>query len=303
YLWTFGDGTSSSVFDTGHVYNLPGTYTITLIATDTNRCHPSDTVSQQVTMLPNGVVGFTSPDVCRGSVLQFANQSNPSAYYSWNFGDNSLSSLYSPTHVYTQAGNFTVQLIVIDSSTCELRDTVTHQVTVYQQPVAGFLVNADTFRFDHPVTFTENSIYYDHLLWNFGDGDTALDEADPVHSYETLGTMNVCIVASNVECADTFCRNLYISFSALIGVPNAFTPNGDGVNDVVKVEGSGIVAITFRIFNRWGEKVFETHDKNVGWDGTYKGVLQEVEVYTYTVEATMVNGQVIPLKGNITLLK
>jgi gliding motility-associated-like protein len=88
-----------------------------------------------------------------------------------------------------------------------------------------------------------------------------------------------------------------------VGVPNAFSPNGDGINDVVKVEGKGIVKLIFRIFNRWGEKVFETTDKNIGWDGYYKGVLQEMEVYTYSVQAELINGDIIPLKGNITLLR
>jgi gliding motility-associated-like protein len=63
------------------------------------------------------------------------------------------------------------------------------------------------------------------------------------------------------------------------------------------------VKLTFRIFNRWGEKVFETHDKNIGWDGIYKGVLQEMEVYTYSAQATLINGKDVSLKGNITLLR
>ena len=115
--------------------------------------------------------------------------------------------------------------------------------------------------------------------------------------------MDLCIVASNPTCADTMCKYIFIKFIPLIGVPNAFSPNGDGVNDVVKVEGMGIVELTFRIFNRWGELVFETHDVNQGWDGIYKGTLQEMDVFTYTVQATLINGQAVPLKGNITLLR
>jgi gliding motility-associated-like protein len=115
--------------------------------------------------------------------------------------------------------------------------------------------------------------------------------------------MNVCLRAYNDVCADTICKNIFISFTGLVGVPNAFSPNGDGINDEVRVEGRGIVALTFRIFNRWGEKVFESHDQSIGWNGIYKGELQEMEVYTYAVEATLINGQVVPLKGNITLLR
>ncbi len=152
------------------------------------------------------------------------------------------------------------------------------------------------------MQFANNSILYENLLWTFGDGDTS-SETNPVHIYTSINQQTVCIRAYNDVCDDTFCRDIFILFESLIGVPNAFSPNGDGVNDVVKIEGKGILELSFRIYNRWGEKVFETNDKNIGWDGVYKGVLQEMEVYTYAAEATLINGKTIPLKGNITLLR
>ena len=102
---------------------------------------------------------------------------------------------------------------------------------------------------------------------------------------------------------DTTYRVLRIVGESVLYIPNSFTPNGDGINDVVKIEGAGIVELVFRIYNRWGEKVFETHDKNIGWDGIYKGELQEMDAYTYSADATLVNSQVVHLKGNITLLR
>jgi gliding motility-associated-like protein len=141
------------------------------------------------------------------------------------------------------------------------------------------------------------------LFWDFGDGSTATDEETPTHTYESIYGMTICLIASNDACADTICKDIYITFKGLVGVANAFTPNGDGVNDVVKIEGSGIVDLVFRIYNRWGEKVFETHDKNIGWDGIYKGELQEMDAYTYAADATLINEQVVHLKGNITLLR
>jgi gliding motility-associated-like protein len=86
-------------------------------------------------------------------------------------------------------------------------------------------------------------------------------------------------------------------------VPNAFSPNGDGLNDVVKVEGKGIVELEFRIFNRWGLEVFYSSDSKVGWDGIYKGEPQEMEVYTYFAKAKFITGQPALLKFNITLLR
>ncbi len=302
YIWTFGDGTSSAQLNENHSYNVPATYTITLMVQDTNRCHPYDTISKNVTLLPNVFVDFTVGNVCAGTPVQLVNLSNPNANFVWNFGDGAASTQYSPTHAYNQIGNKTILLTIVDSSTCDVTASVTHDVQVYAQPIADFTTQGDTFKFEAPVQFVNLSFAYQNLLWNFGDGQVSTEE-NPTHVYETIRSKTVCLEAFNDACADTICKDIYISFTGLVGVPNAFSPNGDGVNDVVKIEGRGIVELVFRIYNRWGEKVFETRDKNIGWDGIYKGVLQEMEVYTYAADATLINGEKVLLKGNITLLK
>jgi gliding motility-associated-like protein len=175
-------------------------------------------------------------------------------------------------------------------------------VQVAYDPVANFSVVSDTVNYETPIGFTNSSTYYNQLQWNFGDS-TGSEEANPVHTYEKIGWIKVCLTATNAFCSDSICRDIYVAFKPLIGVPNAFSPNGDGINDIVFVEGKGIVQLVFRIYNRWGEKVFESHDQTFGWDGYYKGVLQEVDAYGYTVEATFINGETVNLKGNITLLR
>lgn len=302
FMWGFGDGTTSVLQNENHSYSLPATYTITLIVQDTNRCHPLDTIAKNVTLKPNLFVDFTATNVCAGTPVVINNLCNPLANFVWNFNDGSTSNLFAPSHLYSSIGTKTIQLTITDTSTCDVTGSVTHEVEVYPQPVANFTTLGDTFKFEEPVAFLNRSYAYQNVLWSFGDGQNSDDE-NPVHTYESIYGMNVCLKAYNDVCADTICKNIYISFTGLVGVPNAFSPNGDGVNDVVKVEGRGIVDLTFRIYNRWGEKVFETHDKNIGWDGIYKGMLQEMEVYTYAVEATLINGETVPLKGNITLLR
>ncbi len=302
YFWSFGDGTTSTNTNENHTYTVPGTYTVTLIVQDTNRCHPLDTISQQVVLLPNVSVDFTAPDVCAGTPVQFTNLSNPNAAFVWSFGDGTSSTAYSPSHLYNTTGIKQVQLTITDTTTCDVTKSITRDVQVFTQPLADFTTDGDTFKFEAPVEFINRSFAYQELYWDFGDG-TSSNEENPVHTYEKIYTMRVCLQATNGVCYDTICKEIFISFTGLVGVPNAFSPNGDGVNDEVRVEGRGIVGLTFRIYNRWGEKVFESNDKNIGWNGIYKGVLQEMEVYTYYVEATLINGQVVPLKGNITLLR
>jgi gliding motility-associated-like protein len=88
-------------------------------------------------------------------------------------------------------------------------------------------------------------------------------------------------------------------------VPNAFSPNGDGLYDNFGPIGNifGVSDYKLVIYNRWGEKVFESHDQKMGWDGTYKGAPQDMDAYIYTVSATLIDGEKVALKGNITLLR
>ena len=301
-FWDFGDGTFSNNVNETHDYTVPDSYTITLIVEDTNRCHPRDTFSRVVRLKPNTSIDFNVFDVCRGTQNEFTNLSNPNAQFTWAFGDGVSSNLFAPSHTYASPNTYNVRLTMVDTSTCDVFDTLIKTIEVFPQPIAGFNLLKDTFRYQTPVQFSNNSIQYENLLWSFGTGDTST-ETNPVYTFLSINTQTVCIRAYNEVCADTLCRDIFILFESLIGVPNAFSPNGDGVNDVVKVEGKGIVTLSFRIYNRWGEKVFETTDQSIGWNGIYKGTLQEMEVYTYALEATLINGQTIPLKGNITLLR
>jgi len=98
--------------------------------------------------------------------------------------------------------------------------------------------------------------------------------------------------------------NLRVIKAYAIDLPQVFTPNGDGKNDIVYAKGWGIrKLIDFKIFNRWGEMVFESHDIKDGWDGYYKGTLQNNETYVYIIQAESFKGDIISKKGNITLLK
>ncbi len=302
-FWSLGDGATSNQVNENHSYTVPATYVVTLIVTDTSRCHPADTMVRSVTLKPNVFADFTISDICLNSALPIHNLSNPAALFNWSFDDGNFSNQFEPTHTYSVAGTYTVQMIITDTSTCDLTDTVTYDVTVNEQPIAAFATQGDTFRFETQVAFFSQSSNYNQLIWNFGDGSGTVDEITPIHTYETIGWKTVCLEATNDVCNDTVCKIIFISFQSLIGVPNAFSPNADGTNDLVKVEGKGIIELTFRIYNRWGELVFETHDKNDGWNGIYKGSLQEMDVFTYTADAVFINGDRKFLKGNITLLR
>jgi gliding motility-associated-like protein len=89
----------------------------------------------------------------------------------------------------------------------------------------------------------------------------------------------------------------------VIYVPNAFSPNGDGINDIFYTYARGVKTIDFRVFNRWGEKMFQSYSLDHGWDGYYKGQLMNPAVYVYYVEVTYLDGDIRSQKGSVTLIR
>jgi gliding motility-associated-like protein len=197
-------------------------------------------------------------------------------------------------------------VIVTDSSYyCDITDTATATVFIAANDViADFSTEKTQYELQEIVQFTnlsQNAVSY---RWDFGDGNFST-ETNPTHTYAREGEFVVCLnAAKEFGCEDSICKPVKVIFKGLVDVANAFSPNGDGQNDVIYVKGYGIEELEFRIYNRWGELVFETNDINIGWDGTYKGIPQEMEVYVYTLRAKFKDGRESGLKrGNITLLR
>ena len=305
YRWNFGDGTTSDSMNPTHQWTVPGTYMVMMISIDSNRCHPRDTTYATFRLKPNAIAKFTMiPTACSGVAVLFTNQSNMNATFTWLFSDGGISSAPNPYHIFDSAGIYSVKLIIRDTGTCDVFDTLESFINILAYPIADFIMDRDSFYYLDQIQFTNQSQNYTHNIWYFGNGDASLEE-NPLYQYQQIHLQRPCIVAyiAGTTCSDTFCRDIYINYDAIIGVPNAFSPNGDGVNDVIRVEGLGIVELEFLIFNRWGEKVFQSDNQKVGWDGIYKGVPQEMEVYAYTVSAKFIDGTRKKLKGNITLLR
>jgi gliding motility-associated-like protein len=155
------------------------------------------------------------------------------------------------------------------------------------------------------VSFTNNSIGAIRYKWDFGDGDTLITTSTaPVsHIYNATGTFNTCLIAINqFGCRDTVCQPVRAIIVPALDVPSAFTPNNDGTNDRVFVRGFGIARMTWRIYNRWGTLVYQSSSQKDGWNGTYKGVLQPKEVYTYVLDVEFSDKTKFQKKGDITLL-
>lgn len=308
----FGDGTSK-IIGTGiitHNYPSIGTYNVGLVLLDSNYCNQADTFALKLTIAANVKAQFTTPSYgCIPYTAVFTNTSIGGLQYNWDYGDgviDSTTSLVDVQHLYTTAATYTIQLIARDSTTCNKADTALFTITTLAKPVPGFTVSPQPPLTNQAIIFTNTSTGGSSYKWLFGDGDTLVTTSYlPVsHIYEASGTFKACLIVINqAGCSDTICQDVQALITPLFDVPNAFTPNGDGVNDVIYVKGFGIAKMQWNIYNRWGVLVFQSADKNTGWNGIYKQRVQPQDVYHYILEIKMSDGTKYTKKGDITLLK
>ena len=311
FQWNFGDGSplvtagTSPVF---HAYAAPGTYAVTLYLIDTTYCNAPDSIKMTLSIAENVRSSFTTAAIgCAPYDAVFTNTSTAGQTFQWIFGDGGTSTQTSPTHTYTLPGTYSVLLIAINANTCNQRDTMRFTLQVLDAPVSNFSVSPLTLQPNTPHTFTNlSSTDAIRFKWTFGDGDSIVTTTrTPVtHQYRSSGSFQVCLWAYNqLDCPRIVCKTVQASINPLVDVPNAFTPQSGDVNSVIQVKGFGIVKMKWEIWNRWGQKVFETADLNYGWDGKYNGVLQPMDVYMYTLVTEFFDGRVLTKKGDITLIR
>ena len=142
-------------------------------------------------------------------------------------------------------------------------------------------------------------------VWDFGDGNTAISR-DVTHNYTELGVYDVSLLATTAHgCRDslTLYEEVEIIGAGEIAFPNAFTPNGDGLNDTFRPVSQGVIKYELLVYNRWGELIFTTKDLSAGWDGKVGGEYAKPDVYVWKAQGKFTNGRSFELAGDITLIR
>ncbi|MBA3706296.1 MAG: gliding motility-associated C-terminal domain-containing protein, partial [Bacteroidetes bacterium] len=141
-------------------------------------------------------------------------------------------------------------------------------------------------------------------LWKFGDSskDSTSTLQNPSHGYAVGGFYNVCLIVTDINgCSDTVCKTVVILLPPK--VPSGFTPNGDGENDIFYVYGGPFKTLDLKIYNNWGELIFQSDKQSLGWDGKRKGIDQAVGVYVWTVVGVTEDDEKYELSGDVTLIR
>jgi gliding motility-associated-like protein len=311
FKWDFGDGTAPLIAgpaSVNHTYQSAGTYNVSLILIDSNFCNYPDTIKKQLRIATNVEAKFETPVAgCAPYLATFNNTTLAGQQFYWNFGDGSISRETSPSHLYAVPGSYIITLIGVDSTTCNISDTISATIVVSDKPTANFTAAPQPPLVNTSITFTnQSSPDAVRFKWIFGDGDSLVTTSQQAvqHEYNSTGTFNACLIAYNrYNCTDTICKPIQTLIDAAVDVPNAFTPLSSDGNNIVYVRGFGITKMRFIIWNRWGQKVFESSSKQKGWDGKYNGAIQPMDVYAYTLDVEFFDGKKLTKTGDITLIR
>ena len=308
FTWDFGDNsallTTSFSPPVSHTYAGPGTYQVKLIINDTTYCNSPDDTIKTVRLSPQVKALFTSPDQgCAPYNAEFKNNSLGGLKFEWSFGDGASSNITEPTHLYSLPGTYLVKLVAYDSSSCNKKDSAFFSIKVSPKPTAAFTFTPINPVENQATVFINQSLGATIYLWDFGDGDTSI-EVNPSHIFNATDIYNVCLNASNdAGCEADTCKPVKSLIRPLLDVPSAFTPGRFGINSRIKVVGFGIKEMIWTIYNRWGQKVYESNNRKSSWDGTFNGKLQPTDVYSYTLKVTFTDGTKAVKTGDITLLR
>jgi gliding motility-associated-like protein len=197
-------------------------------------------------------------------------------------------------HITSNTGCVTDTTVVIAEPAAAVLEIVPSSTVVELGGTVELNTTFSSFNTDSAVTYT----------WAPSEGLTCVDCANPVVNSYSQSNEYTLTVTYNGNCKAVASTKVEVTGNNVAPfVPNAFTPNGDGMNDVFMVFGEGISKVNMQIFNRWGEKVFESASQTSGWDGTYKGELQNTGVFVYQITAVYLDGRTVDTNGTITLLR
>jgi gliding motility-associated-like protein len=299
WRWDFNDGGTSTQTNPSHTFTMAGNRAVRLIINDAIPCYDTVFHNIYVDSLPFLEVVADKHAICIGDEVNFtASYLHPAVSLNWDFGDGThWLQENSATHSYDQEGTHWVT-VTADYPVCASA-VVTDSIVVKSLPVVN-LGPDSVICLDGPsVTVTDINNASDPTvtwLWNTGATTSSIEIVHP-GIYTVTATRNDCSTTGDIE----------VNKDCYTDVPNAFTPNGDGVNDYFyprQLLSKGVASFTMAMFNRWGQKVFETSKiDGRGWDGKFNAKDQPTGVYIYQIKAVLKNGRVEEYTGNVTLMR
>ena len=307
--WEFGDDLGNTIFQhPSYTYGNPGIYSVNLTVTSDLGCVSS--LIRDIIITKPPIADFsTDANTCLGDETRFIDQSisvsSTIISWEWNIGDGTVLAIQNPTHQYKYAQNFDVTLSVVSEEGCKHDTTIVNAVKVFDNPLADF--NASTYNtteLTSQINFYNNSLGANSYFWNFDNGVTS-SELNPIIDFLDIRAFDVLLhVISADGCEDDIIKTINITPEFALYTPSAFTPNGDGDNDVFLAEGNGVDSFEMQVFDRWGGIVFESSDIEYGWNGLdASDNIVGLGIYVFHISAYDYNGKLWVYNGELNLMR
>ena len=304
YFWDFGDGNTSTSFEPSHVYLSSGNYTVKLKLTDPTACNLADSIVKTVKVQAYQSYKAGEDTICAGESAQFAiAPAKPYNTYLWQPGKwLSDSTILNPLATPASTIDY---LLLANDGVCS--DSIHYKIIVIDN--AGFL-NATVDK-DSILKGEGTTLHVTPATWNvqWSPAQYVNDplSVNPVATPPVTTQFAVTLQANSSNCVSSDTVTIWVYDVQCnekdIYIPNVFTPNTDGKNDILYVRGNNIKELYFTIYDRWGEKVFETTDQNKGWNGEYKNMSADPAVFVYYLKVKCAGEKEFFTKGNITVIR
>jgi gliding motility-associated-like protein len=296
YIWTPSEMLNDSTASTTLAFvNANTLYQVQLL--DANFCYRRDTAGVTLSVRNPILEPVVDSTLCIGDVITF--HSSGGINYYW-YPATGLSCADCPDPVVTPTQTTTYAVVISDQYNCS--DTLTQTLIINPLPVvdAG---EDKTIYFGETVGLTTNVNNGSIYLWQPSVGLDYITIPNPKANPGKTTTYTITVIDTN-ECVNADSVVVFVRDDLPIILPSGFSPNGDGRNDIFQLSNIKFHRLQeFRIFNRWGQEVFNTTDPKQGWDGKYKGVEQEAGVYNYLIRVSYPLGRVEVYKGDVTLIR
>ncbi len=225
--------------------------------------------------------------------------------FNWQINNQSVSTQNRFSYCFINAGVYVVKGDLTSDLGCT--NSVTMQIIAYPKPIADF-----TYSPEHPLenmeevsflnTGKDQNIKTFNWLFMFDKTEYSSNQINPSFLFENAGTYSVALIVTNdYQCKDTLIKTITVASDFAVYVPNTFSPNQDNKNEIFNAVTRGVNKYSLQIFNRWGQKVFESNDLNNGWDGTFKGQVCQSGVYGWKISASSYDGMLKELTGQVML--
>ncbi len=291
------------------VYSGAADFTYQLQVTDSNGCKIIETFYVESNPSPDVAFVPHRREACDSMTVHFTNLSSPGVSYLWDFGDGTTSTLENPSHFY-ENGFWSVKLTVTTAEGCVNSYLAQDLIHIIPTPYASYttdpIIHGVEYFYlsDATITFnTEVPFYSNGLWWDFGNGDSASTWLTTYTWPEPGDYLITLTVFNEFGCHADTTETIHIIPNPGLWVPTAFTPNGDGLNDLFEIKGINIVDYEISVFDRWGKLVFLSESMDTHWSGMVGDKQAPEGVYVYKIKALTNGGDKVDRGGSITLVR